>query len=176
MKPRRRGGGPHPRRSRKPPNPPETEPAGASTMAAAVPSRDVPLAAIREAAEPIGTRLLIGVDIGCLIVTVALAIAVLLGADGVSRLLLALAFTTVVPGWALVRGLGLASTATGAVMAIPSSLAICAGASVVMVWVNAWHPLMLLAALAAVSAAVIGWMLRVQFSKLSPASARLART
>jgi hypothetical protein len=120
------------------------------------------------------TQLLMGVDIGCLIVMVALAISVLLGVDGVSRLLLALAFTTVVPGWALVRGLGLASTPTGAVMAIPSSLAICAGASVLMVWVNAWQPFMLLAALAAVSAAVIGWVLRVQFS-LSHASAALAR-
>jgi hypothetical protein len=126
--------------------------------------RDVPAAAVRDTAEPLDARLLIGVDIGCLVVTAALAVVVLVGAEGTVRLLLALAFTSVVPGWALVRRLALAGTATGAAMAVPTSLAICAGASVVMVWLHAWQPLTLFVALAAVSAAVIGWMLRIQIA------------
>jgi hypothetical protein len=126
--------------------------------------RDVPAAAVRDAADPLDARLLIGVDIGCLVVTAALAVVVLVGAEGTVRLLLALAFTSVVPGWALVRRLGLAGTATGAAMAVPTSLAICAGASVAMVWIHAWQPLTLFVAVAVVSAGVIGWMLRIQIA------------
>jgi hypothetical protein len=73
----------------------------------------------------------------------------------------------VVPGWALVRRLGLAGTATGAAIAVPLSLAISAAGSVVMVWAHAWQPLILLWVLAAVSAGVIGWMLRIEVGSLT---------
>jgi hypothetical protein len=146
------------------------ESAPISVVIPALPSRDVPAIAVRDAADPIDPRVLIGVDVGCLVVTAALAIVVLLGAEGTARLLLAIAFTSLVPGWALVRRLGLAGTATGAAMAVPISLAICAGGSVVMVWIHAWQPLTLLVALAAVSAGVIGWMLRIQVASLTRAT------
>jgi hypothetical protein len=132
---------------------------------APLPSRDVLPPAVRQVAQPLDARLLIGVDVGCLVVTAALAADVALGGDGPVRLLLALAFTSVVPGWALVRWFKLADSATGAAMAVPSSLAICAAASAIMVWLQMWQPLVLLAALAIVSAAVIGWMLRVELGK-----------
>jgi hypothetical protein len=138
-------------------------------------SRNLPPAAARQFGQPLDARFLIRVDIGCLVVTAALAAAVALGGEGPVRLLLALAFTSFVPGWALVRSLKLADTATGAAMAVPSSLAICAGASVTMVWVHAWQPLLLLAALAIVSAAMIGWMLRVQLGSRRGANEALAR-
>jgi len=138
-------------------------------------SRDVPAAAARQVAQPLDARLLIGGDIGCLVVTAALAADVALGGDGPVRLLLALAFTSVVPGWALVRWFRLADSATGAAMAVPCSLAICAAASAIMVWLNAWQPLVLLAALAIVSAGVIGWMLRVQLDGRRAANEALAR-
>jgi hypothetical protein len=147
---------------------------GVSTTAAAAPSHDVSPSSIREGSEPLGTWLLIGIDTGCLIVTTTLATVILLGADGAFRLLLALAFTSVVPGWALVRALGLATISNGAVLTIPLSLAICAGSSAVMVWLNEGQPLVLLAALATVSVAVIGWMLRIQVRSLSNTAAGLA--
>jgi hypothetical protein len=100
---------------------------------------------------------------------------VALGADGPVRLLLALGFTSVVPGWALVRWLRLADSPTGAAMAVPSSLSICAGASAIMVWVHAWQPLVLLAALAIVSAGAIGWMIRVQLGSRPGANDVVAR-
>jgi hypothetical protein len=156
-------------------SPPMERAAAISAPTSAVPSRDVPATAVRDAAEPIDARILIGVDIGCLIVTAALAVAVLLGIEGTFRLLLAIAFTSVVPGWALVRRLGLAATATGAALAVPSSLAICAGASVVMVWAHAWQPLTLLWALSAVSAAVLGWILRTQIGSLTRKGTALGR-
>jgi len=146
-----------------------------SAVMPVLPSRDVPAAAVRDAAEPIDVRVLIGVDIGCLVVTAALAVVVLLGAAGPARLLLALAFTSVVPGWALVRRLGLAGTATGAAMAVPSSLAIIAAGSVAMVWAHAWQPLILLWVLAAVSAGVIGWMLRIEVGSLTRTAPALGR-
>jgi hypothetical protein len=147
----------------------------ATLRVAAAAVREIPAAGVRDAADPLDARVLIGVDIGCLVVTAALAVVVLLGAEGTARLMLALAFTSVVPGWALVRRLGLAGTATGAAMAVPTSLAICAGASVVMVWIHAWQPLTLFVALAAVSAGVIGWMLRIQIAGLTRATPILGR-
>jgi hypothetical protein len=139
------------------------------------PSRDVPPPAVRQVAQPLDARLLIGIDIGCLVVTAVLTADVALGGDGPVRLLLALAFTSVVPGWALVRWFRLADSATGAAMAVPSSLAICAAASAIMVWVHAWQPLVLLAVLAIVSAAAIGWMLRVQLVSRPGAPDAVAR-
>jgi len=154
---------------------PMERPAAISATTSTVPSRDVPAAAVRDAAEPIDARVLIGVDVCCLIVTAALAVTVWLGIEGTFRLLLAIAFTSVVPGWALVRRLGLAGTATGAALAVPSSLAICGGASVAMVWGHAWQPLTLLWVLAAVSAAVLGWMLRIQIGSLRRTGTALGR-
>ena len=155
--------------------PPPMESGPISAAMPVLPSRDVPAAAVRDTAEPIDVRVLIGVDIGCLVVTAALAVVVLLGAAGPARLLLALAFTSVVPGWALVRRLGLAGTATGAAMAVPSSLAIIAAGSVAMVWAHAWQPLILLWVLAAVSAGVIGWMLRIEVGSLTRTAPALGR-
>jgi hypothetical protein len=140
-----------------------------------LPSRSVPPIATRQAAQPLDARVLIGIDIGCLIVIAALAAEVALGGDGPIRLLLALGFVSVVPGWALVRRLGLAESATGAAMAVPSSLSICAAGSVIMVWLHAWQPLVLLAVLAIVSAVAIGWMLRVQLAARAAANDPLAR-
>jgi len=68
-----------------------------------------------------------------------------------------------VPGWALVRVAGLSGGLTGVSIAVLASLTICAGASTAMVWLGAWHPLMLLAGLAAISAVVILWTLPPAF-------------
>jgi hypothetical protein len=118
------------------------------------------------AAEP-GVRpaaaWLIAADLASLAVIGGLTFLNLAGTGGVVRLILALLFVTCVPGWALARGAGLAGGLTGIAVAVLSSLTICAAASTVMLWLNAWHPLMLLAGLGAVSAVVILWTLPPSF-------------
>jgi len=73
--------------------------------------------------------------------------------------LLALAFVTFVPGWGLARAAGLAGGLSGLAVAMLSSLTICAAASTLMVWLNLWHPLVLLAVIGAVSAVLLLWTL-----------------
>ncbi len=102
---------------------------------------------------------MIAADLACLVVIAGLVITILWGPE-IVRLLLALVFVTTVPGWALVRRASLTTTFAGATMAIPASLAICAGGSSVMVWLGAWHPYALFGALAVGSAAAIIWTLR----------------
>lgn len=110
--------------------------------------------------HPSGERLVIAADIASLAVAASLFITILLGTATTPRVLVALVFITTVPGWALIRGAGLAANYAGAAMAIPASLAICAGASTVMVWLGAWHPYVLFGVLSVASAGAIGWALR----------------
>lgn len=106
---------------------------------------------------------LVAADLGSLAVIGALMFMNIANSGGVVRLLLALVFVTCVPGWAVVRAAGLSAGLTGVAIAVLASLTISAAASTLMVWLNAWHPLMLLAVLAAASAAVILWTLPPSF-------------
>ena len=103
---------------------------------------------------------MIAADVGSLAVIAGLLITILFGSETIPRLLLALVFVTTVPGWALIRRAGLTANSAGAAMAIPASLAICAGASTVMVWLGAWHPYVLFGVLSVASAAAISWTIR----------------
>ena len=125
--------------------------------------REVPQAPAGAGMPSPATRWLIAADIGCLGVIGGLMFLNLAGTGGVVRLLLALLFITCVPGWALVRVAGLSGGLTGVSIAVLASLTICAGASTAMVWLGAWHPLMLVGGLAAISAVAILWTLPPAF-------------
>jgi len=146
-------GGPH-RRPTRPvaPRASNARPASARDITRPAPAADellsIPLPAI---------------DLICLALTAVLLVIVLLGVSGPLRILLALAFTTAVPGWAAVRVVGMANSATGALMAIPFSLVICTGTATIMVWTRAWNPVGMLDVVGLLSIAMIGWSGRGAF-------------
>ncbi len=94
-------------------------------------------------------------DVSLLGVTALLALLVVLDVDGLPRVLTALAFACLVPGGALVTRLPFREPDEVLAMTVVLSLAICAAASLLMAWLGAWHPLRLMAGLAAVSATVL---------------------
>jgi hypothetical protein len=106
---------------------------------------------------------LVAADLGSLVVIAGVMFLNIANTGGVFRLVLALLFVTCVPGWAVVRAAGLSADLTGVAIAVLASLTISAAASTAMVWLNAWHPLMLVAVLAVASAVVILWTLPPAF-------------
>lgn len=112
------------------------------------------LPAVRPSAEDLA-------DAGAVLVSgtvVALAFA---GAGGPARVILALAFVTAVPGWALVGRTRLDGVAKVA-LAIGISLAVATLCATAMAWLQLWDPMSLLLLLAAASVALIGmgWVRR----------------
>src|SRR6185436_15533614 len=81
-------------------------------------------------------RWLLAGDLASLAVIGALVFLNIANFGGPWRVLLALAFVTFVPGWALARAAGLAGGLSGLAVAMLSSLTICAAASTLMVWLN----------------------------------------
>jgi hypothetical protein len=110
-----------------------------------------------------GSGWLVAGDMGSLVDIAGVMFLNLANTGGVFRLVLALLFITWVPGWALVRASGLSGGLTGVAIAILASLTISAATSTAMVWLNAWHPLMLVVVMATVSAVVILWTLPPAF-------------
>lgn len=78
-----------------------------------------------------------------------------LGVTGVVRTVVALAFMTFVPGWAVLDQLDLAAPPPRAALAVALSFAICSAGALAMVWLGQWRPQILLDVLGALSLAAI---------------------
>lgn len=129
--------------------------------AAPVPAESLPAAPEMVAAP--NHAWLFAADLASLAVIGALAFFNIAGAAAGVRVLVALAFVTFVPGWALARASGLASGLTGIAVSVLASLTICAAASTAMVWLDAWHPFILFTVLSAVSSVLLLWTLPPAF-------------
>jgi uncharacterized membrane protein len=103
--------------------------------------------------RPVAWR--VGFDLALLAVTVLLVVLIKRDIDGLPRVLATLAFACLVPGGALVNLLPFREPDEVLALTLVLSLAIMAAATLVMVWLGAWHPLRLMAGLAAASAAVL---------------------
>jgi phosphatidylserine synthase len=97
----------------------------------------------------------VGFDLALLAVTVLLVVLIERDVDGPPRLLAAVAFACLVPGGALVSRLPFREPNEVLALTLVLSLAVMAAATLVMVWLGAWHPLRLTAGLAAASAVVL---------------------
>jgi uncharacterized membrane protein len=97
----------------------------------------------------------VGFDLALLAVTALLVVLIQRDVDGLPRLLAAVAFASLVPGGALVSLLPFREPDEVLALTLVLSLAVMAAATLVMVWLGAWHPLRLTAGLAAASAVVL---------------------
>jgi hypothetical protein len=88
-------------------------------------------------------------------VTALLVVLIQRDVDGLPRLLAAVAFACLVPGGALVSLLPFREPDEVLALTLVLSLTVMAAATLVMVWLGAWHPLRLTAGLAAASAFVL---------------------
>jgi uncharacterized membrane protein len=103
--------------------------------------------------RPVAWR--VGFDLALLAVTVLLVVLIKRDIDGLPRVLATVAFACLVPGGALVNLLPFREPDEVLALTLVLSLAIMAAATLVMVWLGAWHPLRLTAGLAAASAVVL---------------------
>lgn len=97
----------------------------------------------------------IGFDLGLLAVTALLVVLIERDVDGLPRVLATVAFACLVPGGALVSRLPFREPDEVLALTLVLSLAVMAAATLVMVWLGAWHPLRVTAGLAAASAVVL---------------------
>jgi GT2 family glycosyltransferase len=100
-------------------------------------------------------------DAGALLVSGAVVATAFAGAGGLARVVLALTFVTVVPGWALLGRTRLDAVAKLA-LAVGTSLAVATLCATAMAWLQLWDPVSLVLILAGVSAVLIGagWVRR----------------
>jgi hypothetical protein len=103
--------------------------------------------------EPFRPELIDGAALAVILVLGAL---VILGVEGPVRGLLALAFVTFVPGWAVVTNWRTAAQSSMIALSVLISLSFCAGVATISLWLRAWHPLGLFYVTAAASAIAIG--------------------
>ena len=97
----------------------------------------------------------VGFDLALVAVTALLVVLIERDVHGPPRLLAAVAFASLVPGGALVSLLPFREPNEVLALTLVLSLAVMAAATLVMVWLGAWHPLRLTAGLAAASAVVL---------------------
>jgi uncharacterized membrane protein len=97
----------------------------------------------------------VGFDLVLLAVTALLVVLIERDVDGLPRVLATVAFTCLVPGGALVSLLPFRERDEVLALTLVLSLAIMAAATLVMAWLEAWHPLRLTAGLAAASAVLL---------------------
>jgi hypothetical protein len=97
------------------------------------------------------------VDALALVITGILLATVLVGVSGTARFLIMTAFTVFVPGWAVAGVAGTLTTVRRLALSVPVSLALTAAGTTVMALAHAWHPVLLLWAMAATSIASIVW-------------------
>jgi uncharacterized membrane protein len=97
----------------------------------------------------------VGFDLALLAVTALFVVLIARDIDGLPRVLATVAFTCLVPGGALVSLLPFREPDEVLALTLVLSLAVMAAATLVMVWLGAWHPLRLTAGLAAASAVVL---------------------
>lgn len=114
------------------------------------------------APAPLAARVVVGLDVAAIAVTVTLMVLVAAEVTGVVRLMLALGFVTFVPGWALLDHMTLVAGATARLaVAVALSLTIATISSLAVLWLHLWHPVVLLDVLGAVSVlAVLAHLLR----------------
>ncbi len=98
-------------------------------------------------------------DLTVLALTAAILVVVAYQIEGLPRQLLALTFVAFVPGWAVVGRLDPGSGIRPLVLAVPASLMLSAGGATIMLLLHTWRPLLLLAALALGSTALVSWTL-----------------
>lgn len=102
-------------------------------------------------------------------VAVALLVAVVAGVAGPARAVLALAFVSFAPGWALLARLRVAEGADRLALAVVCSLTICTLGSLATLWARVWSPPALLAALAALTIAAL---VQPRLARPAPVAAR----
>lgn len=100
---------------------------------------------------------MIVVDMVALLLTAALLATAALNVHGVARMLLAVGFTTAVPGWAAVGIVRPVVDVAGAAMAVATSLTLCLTGATLMVWLGRWNPLLWFIILTGISGVLIGW-------------------
>jgi hypothetical protein len=106
---------------------------------------------------PSDSLLSAAVDALALVITGILLATVLLGVSGTARFLIMTAFTVFVPGWAVAGVAGTLTTVRRLALSVPVSLALTTAGTTVMALAHAWHPVLLLWAMAATSIASIVW-------------------
>jgi hypothetical protein len=99
----------------------------------------------------------LAIDMAAALVTVALLAAVGFGGPAPIRTLLALAFVTFVPGWAVFGPSRLVDGTSKLALAVAASLTACTATATTMAWLRLWHPLALFYALAGVSLVPLVW-------------------
>ena len=100
-------------------------------------------------------RWMISFDLTLLSLTALLLVLIARDVQGLPRVLATVAFACLVPGGALVTRLPFREPEEILAMTLVLSLAILAGATLLMAWIGAWHPLRLTAGLSAASAVVL---------------------
>ena len=97
----------------------------------------------------------VGFDLALLAVTLLLVALIQWEVDGLPRVLAAVAFACLVPGGAIVSLLPFQEPDEVLALPLVLSLAVMAAATLVMLWLGAWHPVRLTAGLAAASTVVL---------------------
>ena len=87
-------------------------------------------------------------DCLAVLVIVALGLETIWGGNGLERLVLAIVFVTVVPGWALLAIRGPEDLVTRFAVAVGLSLALGALGTTAMVWIRIWSPVVYFAVVA----------------------------
>lgn len=95
------------------------------------------------------------IDVVAALVTIALLVMSALGANGPPRVVLALAFVTFVPGWAVLAVVGPALPGPRLALAATLSLTLCSVIGLGAIWLREWRPGRLLDGIAAASLASI---------------------
>ena len=104
------------------------------------------------APAPLDPRVVVGLDVAVVVVTVVLMVLVVAEVTGVVRLILALAFVTFVPGWALLDHVTLVAGGSARMaVAVALSLTIATLSSLALLWLHVWHPVALLGVIGSVS-------------------------
>jgi uncharacterized membrane protein len=114
------------------------------------------------APAPLAARVVAGLDVAVIMVTVTLMVLVAAEVTGAVRLMLALAFVTFVPGWAVLDHVTLVAGANARVaVAVALSLTIATLSSLALLWLHLWYPVVLLDVLGCLSLlAVLAHLLR----------------
>ena len=117
-----------------------------------------PPRAPRTAAHPAAGPAIQVLDVTALAITAALLALVLLDVSGPPRAVLALFFTILVPGWAVVANWPAMARRAKIAPAVALSLAVTAGAATIALWAHWWNPIGLfyLEAAAAMAGIVAG--------------------
>lgn len=105
--------------------------------------------------DPLTSRHVAVLDAAGAGLTAALLILAAAGVAGPARLLLALAFVTFVPGWALLGHLPLAHGVARLALVVALSLTICTALAQALLWLRWWNPGAMLAVLAAATLTVL---------------------